>query len=62
MFLANIERVVLVLLEMHATIAYSVSHLRDPLKQILHRYLKHIDTGEVSYLANSIDCYRFVVS
>jgi len=45
MFLANIERVVLVLLEMHATIAYSVSHLRDPLKQILHRYLKHIDTG-----------------
>ena len=45
MFLMNLERIVLVLMELHAAIVFGVSHLRDPVKQIIQRFLKHMDTG-----------------
>jgi hypothetical protein len=45
MFLMHLEIIILILLELHAKIAFSVSHLRDPVKQLLVRYLKHLDTG-----------------
>ena len=37
MFLSNLENVVLILLEIHASIALGVSHLRDPVKQLIQR-------------------------
>jgi len=44
MFLANLEKIIIVLLEVHATITFGVSHLRDPVKQIISRYMKHMDS------------------
>jgi len=44
MFLANLEKIILVLLEVHATITFGVSHLKDPVKQIISRYMKHMDS------------------
>ena len=43
MFLNNLEKIVLILLDLHASIALGASHLRDPVKQILLRYIKHLD-------------------
>ena len=45
MFLIHLEIIILLLLELHTKIAFSPSHLRDPVKQILVRYLKHLDTS-----------------
>ena len=33
-FLSNLDRVILLLLEVHASITFGVSHLRDPVKQV----------------------------
>lgn len=46
MFLTNLDPVILILLELHATITFGSSHLRDPVKQILLKYLKHSDTDK----------------
>ena len=46
MFLNNLEKIVLILLDLHASIALGASHLRDPVKQILLRYIKHLDKGK----------------
>jgi len=43
-FLSNLDRVILLLLEVHASITFGVSHLRDPVKQIIIRYLKHMSS------------------
>jgi hypothetical protein len=45
MFLMHLEPIILLLLELHTKIAFSPSHLRYPVKQILLRYLKHLDTS-----------------
>jgi len=44
MFLANLENVILILLEIHTSIALGISHLRDPVKQMVQRYLKHVSS------------------
>eukprot|EP00088_Acartia_fossae_P066531 TRINITY_DN8255_c0_g1_i2.p1 TRINITY_DN8255_c0_g1~~TRINITY_DN8255_c0_g1_i2.p1 ORF type:complete len:1085 (-),score=304.99 TRINITY_DN8255_c0_g1_i2:578-3832(-) len=43
-FLSNLEKIILMLLEVHSAIALGASHLRDPVKQMITRYLKHMDS------------------
>jgi hypothetical protein len=43
-FLSNLDKIILELLEVHASITFGVSHLRDPVKQIITRYLKHMSS------------------
>jgi len=43
MFVTHLESVLLILLNMYLSITFGVSHLRDPVKQLIERYLKHSD-------------------
>ena len=42
-FLSHLERVMLVVLELHLSITFGVSHLKDPVRQLVNRFLKHSD-------------------
>eukprot|EP00091_Calanus_sinicus_P000294 TRINITY_DN10221_c0_g1_i1.p1 TRINITY_DN10221_c0_g1~~TRINITY_DN10221_c0_g1_i1.p1 ORF type:complete len:412 (+),score=124.92 TRINITY_DN10221_c0_g1_i1:213-1448(+) len=43
MFVTHLEPIIIILLNLHMTITFGVSHLRDPVKQIVERYLKYSD-------------------
>ena len=43
MFVTHLEPVILVLLNLHSSITFGVSHLKDPVKQLVERYLKFSD-------------------
>lgn len=43
MFVAHLEPVMLILMNLYLTIAFGVSHLKDPVKQLIEKYLKHSD-------------------
>jgi len=43
MFVNHLEAVILVLLQVHARVTFSASHLRDPVSQLVNRFLKHSD-------------------
>jgi len=43
MFVTHLEPVLLILMNLFVTIAFGVSHLKDPVKQLIERYLKHSD-------------------
>jgi len=43
MFVTHLEPVIIILLNLHMTITFGVSHLRDPVKQLVERYLKYSD-------------------
>ena len=45
MFINHLESVIMVLLHLHARITFSVSHLREPIGEIVNRFLKHSDKG-----------------
>jgi len=43
MFVTHLEPIIIILLNLHMTITFGVSHLRDPVKQLVERYLKYSD-------------------
>ena len=43
MFVTHLEPVILVLLNLHMAITFGVSHLKDPVKQLIDRYLRFSD-------------------
>jgi len=43
MFVTNLEPIIIILMNLHMSITFGVSHLRDPVKQIVERYLKYSD-------------------
>ena len=43
MFVAHLEPVILVLLNLHMAITFGVSHLKSPVKQLIDRYLRFSD-------------------
>lgn len=43
MFVTHLEPVILVLLSLHNSITFGVSHLKEPVKQLIDRYLKYSD-------------------
>merc|ERR1712059_23958 len=43
MFVTHLEPVLLILLNLYLAITFGASHLRDPVKQLLERFLKHSD-------------------
>lgn len=45
MFMSHLEPIMLILMNLHLAITFGVSHLRDPIKQIIERYLKHSDSA-----------------
>ena len=43
MFVTHLEPIILVLFSLHMSITFGVSHLKDPVKQLIDRYLKYSD-------------------
>jgi len=43
MFVTHLEPIIVILLNLHMTITFGVSHLREPVKQLVERYLKYSD-------------------
>ena len=43
MFVTHLEPVIFVLLNLHMSVTFGVSHLKDPVKQLIDRYLKYAD-------------------
>lgn len=43
MFVTHLEPIVVILMNLHMTVTFGVSHLKDPVKQIVERYLKYSD-------------------
>jgi len=43
MFVTHLEPIIIILLNLHMTITFGISHLRDPVKQLVERYLKYSD-------------------
>jgi len=43
MFVTHLEPIIIILLNLHMTITFGVSHLKDPVKQLVERYLKYSD-------------------
>jgi len=43
MFVTHLEPIILVLFNLHMSITFGVSHLKEPVKQLLDRYLKYSD-------------------
>ena len=43
MFVTHLEPVIFVLLNLHMSVTFVVSHLEDPVKQLIDRYLKYAD-------------------
>ena len=43
MFVTHLEPVILVLLQLHMSITFGVSHLKGPVKQLIDRYLRYSD-------------------
>jgi len=43
MFVTHLEPIIIILMNLHMSITFGASHLRDPVKQIVERYLKYSD-------------------
>jgi len=43
MFVTHLEPVIVILMNLHMAITFGVSHLRDPVKQLIERYLRYSD-------------------
>jgi len=43
MFVTHLEPIIIILMNLHMTVTFGVSHLKDPVRQLVERYLKYSD-------------------